>query len=162
MIRRCILLFIATIFMQCGIMAQKTLTLKAIKEYDTTVIGRVLDTDSNFYYSNTSRAGFLYYYGFFHIKVAVMDAQTDRDIDTVTIAYVYNRHSEIGLYNEKFNLKRGNSYILDICYFTPCQSDFPRLEGRCQNGQFFPVSNRLIKSYAGIYRVINIIPYKPH
>jgi hypothetical protein len=122
---------------------------------DTTLVGVVLDCDSTFQVINNNRFGTHYYYGIHHFKIGVIDIQDSIIKDTVVIAYVYNMHSELDNYLDNFDLKVNQSYIFDLSEFSPCKSDFPRLEGRCKLTEFFPLSNKLIKHYSNIYRVIN-------
>jgi len=124
---------------------------------DTTVVGLVIETDSIFSIINDNRTGTRYYYGVHHFKIGVIDITDSLIKDTLIVAYVYNIRSELKNYFKNFNIKAGNSYIFNIGLFSPCNSDFPKLEGRCdQNNEFYPVSNKLTKHYAKIYRVINL------
>ena len=127
---------------------------------DTTVVGVVIDTDSIFSIINDSRAGTRYYYGVHHLKIGVIDIADSSIKDTIVVAYVYNIRSESKSYFRNFNIKAGNSYIFDIGLFSPCNSDFIKLEGRCdQNNEFYPISDKLTKHYAKIYRVINLFKW---
>jgi hypothetical protein len=124
---------------------------------DTTIVCVLVGMDSIFSVINESRAGTRYYYGVHHLKVGVIDIKDSLVKDTIILAYVYNIKSELKSYIKSFDLKVGNNYILNIALFAPCKSDFPKLEGRCnENEIFFPVSNKLIGQYKKIYRVINV------
>jgi hypothetical protein len=127
---------------------------------DTTVVGVVIETDSIFSIINDSRAGTRYYYGVHHLKIGVIDIADSLIKDTMIVAYVYNIRTELKSYFKNFNIKAGNSYIFDLGLFSPCNSDFQKLEGRCdQNNEFYPVSNKLTKHYTKIYRVINLFKW---
>ena len=147
-------------FISCTGVAQTTGRRDRANSFDTTIVGKVIDTDSIFFSGNASRVGQKYYYGLFHVKVGVLDVETDKVTDTLIITFVYNKIYDINMYADRFRLKNDSAYIFDLSYFTPCNSDFPRLEGVCSGGRFIPLSNKLIKSYTGIYRVINKIPLK--
>jgi hypothetical protein len=126
---------------------------------DTTVVGVVLESDSIFQILNDNRFGAHYYYGVHHLKIGLVDVSDSLVKDTAIIAYVYNMRSELNSYFKNFNLKDNHCYIFDLGKFSPCKADFPRLEGRCKFTEFFPLSNKLIKRYSSIYRVINIAPW---
>jgi hypothetical protein len=127
------------------------------KAKDTTVVGVLIATDSIFPIVNDSRVGTRYYYGIHHLKIGIIDIRDSLVKDTMILAYVYNIKSELKSYFSNFNMKVGRNYIFDLGLFSPCKSDFPKLEGRCAgSGVFSPVSNKLIKQYDQIYRVINM------
>lgn len=129
----------------------------AVKAKDTTIVGVLLATDSIFSIINENRAGTRYYYGVHHLKIGIIDVTDSLVKDTMILAYVFNIKSELRSYFKNFNLKAGDNYIFDIGQFSPCKSDFPKLEGRCgENGIFYPLSNKLIEKYNEIFRVINI------
>ncbi len=130
------------------------------KVRDTTIVGVLIGTDSIFSVVNDSRAGTRYYYGVHHLKIGIIDITDSLVKDTIILAYVYNIKSELSSYFNNFDLKAGGNYIFNIGLFSPCKSDFPKLEGRCgENEIFFPVSNNLIKHYNRIYRVINVFKW---
>ncbi len=127
---------------------------------DTTVVGVLIGTDSIFPVVNESRIGTRYYYGVHHLKIGIIDIRDSLVKDTMIIAYVYNIISELKSYFSNFNMKVGRNYIFDLGQFSPCRSDFPKLEGSCRgDGVFSPVSNKLIKQYDKIYRVINMVKW---
>lgn len=130
---------------------------------DTTLVGRIIETDSIFSNSNYQYHGINYYYGVHHIKIAVIDISDSNKIsDTLILAYVYNKLTESHIYQRNFNLKTGDNYIFYVHPFKPCQSDFPRIQGYCLDGiNFYPESNKLIKTYQSINRVIFITQYLP-
>lgn len=130
---------------------------------DTTIVGKLLETDSIFNNSNTDRLGVKNYYGVHHLKVAVIDVSDSNKIsDTLILAYVYNKLTESAIYQRNFDLKAGNNYFFYIHPFKPCQSDFPKIQGSCINGTgFYPESNKLIKRYQSINRVIYVGNFKP-
>ena len=125
---------------------------------DTTIVAKLIGSDSVFNIANTDRTGFQYYYGLYHLKVGVIDLNSNKIIDTLIIAYVYNMMTEKMLYRRKFDLTVGKDYIFIIGGFTPTRSDFPKLQGRInKGGEFYPVSDRLIRHYKQIYRVIYVV-----
>ena len=127
---------------------------------DTTIIGKLIDTDSIFLNIRTTYFGTKYFYGVHHFKIALTDITNNKKNDTIIIAYVYNNLSEHSLYLENFNLKIDSDYIFEVNDFTPCKSDFPRIQGLCdENDYFIPESNKLIKKYKTIYRIINVFSY---
>lgn len=124
---------------------------------DTTLVARLLATDSIFNPLNANRFGYKFYYGIHHLRIEAINIGDNSPRDTLIIAWVYNMRSEQRDYDAGFNLILGKKYIFDLAEFEPCKSDFPRLEGVCKQGQsFFPLSNTLIKKYSKIYRVINV------
>lgn len=132
------------------------------KEKDTTIVGQLLDCDSIFIPINNSRAGTRYYYGVHHLKLAVINTENKTVMDTLIVAYVYNVFADHAMYVKNFKLKKGDSYIFDISDFSPCHSDFPKIQGRCdEDGVFLPISNKLINKYKHLYRVINSYKYLP-
>jgi hypothetical protein len=128
---------------------------------DTTIVGRILSTDSTLLILNADRFGNKFYYGLYHLKIGAIDVSKNTISDTLIVVYVYNKRSEIKEYLNGFNLKVGQDYIFDLSIFSPCHSDLHRLEGQCQGDNYFvPFSNKLIKRYSEIYRIINITPWK--
>lgn len=130
---------------------------------DTTIVGRVIETDSIFTNSNFQYQGIKYFYGVHHLKVAVIDISDSNKIsDTLILAYVYNKLTESQIYQRNFDLKTGDNYIFYVHPFRPCQSDFPKIQGYCLDGiDFYPESNKLIKRYQSINRVIFVTKYLP-
>ena len=129
---------------------------------DTTIVGKLIDNDSIFLNRRSTYFGVKYYYGVHHLRIACINPANNSSNDTLIVAYVYNNTSEHSLYMKNFNLKIGATYIWNIADFKPCQSDFPRIQGKCdqQEFSFLPESNKLIKEYKHIYRVINFYPYQ--
>lgn len=124
---------------------------------DTTIIGKIIDYDSIIISSNSSRFGIKYFYGVHHLKVGVLlNFDSNVIVDTIIIALVYNKSMDNLQYSKNFNLKVDSFYIFDLSYFSPCHSDFPRIQGVCsENYLFMPISNKLIKKYTKIYRIVN-------
>jgi len=133
-------------------------TIAAIKigGSDTTIVGVLIASDSIRINPANLLSG-TYYYGVHHYAIGRLDVQTGKVTDTVIVAMVFNIKTESKMYLKNFGLKAGKKYIFDVHNFTPCDSDFPRLEGRCdpKSLQFFPDSKTLIDSYKQILRVIN-------
>lgn len=129
---------------------------------DTTIVGLLTKSDSILEVLNHSRIGTRYYYGVHHLKIASIDLSDSLVRDTMIIAYVYNMKSELASYHRNFDLKDGECYIFDLAEFSPCNSDFPRIEGYCKLLQFFPLSDSQIKHYKRIYRVINVGQWNGH
>ncbi|MDJ1485132.1 hypothetical protein QNI16_31830 [Cytophagaceae bacterium YF14B1] len=103
-------------------------------------------------------------YGIHHIKVVTENLKEGKNIrqDTIVIAYVYNNRTERKQYHRNFDLKTGSRYIFTTHLFTPCSSDFPRMQGYCDGHDFYPVSSSLVKKYATIQRIIHIAPFLPN
>jgi len=91
--------------------AQKPERPEPERGYDTTIVGKVIDADSIFYTMNSSRAGWTFYYGLYHMKIVLLDLQSNQEIDTIIVAYVYNKHSDRTLYDKRFKTKNDSSYI---------------------------------------------------
>lgn len=130
---------------------------------DTTIVARIIEFDSIFENSNYHRAGVKFYYGIHHLKVVSMDiSNSNKIVDTLILAYVYNKQNEYQLYKRNFDLKVDRSYIFDIHLFKPCQSDFPRLQGICSDDGifFYPESNKMISKYSTINRIIFATEYR--
>ena len=130
---------------------------------DTTIVGRVIDMDSFFLRPNIEYTGYKYYYGVHHIKVVLIDiANANKEADTLILACVYNRLTETQAYKNGFGLKKGAIYMFYIHPFTPCRSDFPKIQGTCYSGEmeFHPESNQLIKQYRSINRIIYTASFK--
>lgn len=131
------------------------------RKLDTTIVGKLIDYDSIFIRNRSSYFGTKYYYGVHHLKIVLIDIKDGKIKDTLILAYVYNSLSEHSLYLKNFKLMRNKNYIFNVCYFMPCKSDFPRMQGFCDdNNYFLPESNRLIEKYKHIYRIINIFDYQ--
>jgi hypothetical protein len=131
------------------------------KEQDTTIVGNLIKVDSIVESSNTSRGGFRYYYGIFHIRVVMWDVMNNKYGDTLTLAYVYNKITENDLYHKQFNLTLNRKYIFHISPFIPCRSDFPDLEGVCGNDyEFYPIHSEIADKYVVINRIIFFSLYK--
>lgn len=142
---------------------QPLLPIKETHQTDTTVVGRIIDRDSIFQNANFQYQGVKYFYGVHHLKVELIDVSNSGKItDTVILAYVYNKLTETQAYKRNFGLSIGEEYIFYIHSFKPCQSDFPRIQGRCseKGAIFYPESNKLIKSYQSINRIIFATKYK--
>lgn len=128
---------------------------------DTTIVGVLIASDSIRINPANLLSG-TYYYGVHHYAIGRLDVRTGKVTDTVIVAMVFNIKTESKLYLKNFGLKAGRKYIFDVHNFTPCDSDFPRLEGRCdpKSLQFFPDSKTLIDSYRQIFRIINFFEFK--
>ena len=116
---------------------------------DSTIVGHIIAMDSIFQNPNYLYSGIKYYYGVFHIKVALMDiTDSNKVTDTLILAYVYNKLTESQQYKNCFDLNLQDYYIFYFYPFRPCQSDFPKIQGTCsENGKYFyPESNKLIKN----------------
>jgi hypothetical protein len=128
---------------------------------DTTLVGKIISTDSAIITINADRFGYRFYYGLYHLKIGVIDVSSGIVKDTMIVARVYNKRSEIKDYLDGFNLRVGEDYIFDLSVFSPCHSDFHRLEGHCKgNNYFVPLSSKLTKGYSKIYRIVNTTPRK--
>ncbi len=150
-----ILFLVLSFWIKQSAVAQEGKIYNSSIQKDTTIVGRILETDSFFLKPNSSRAGIRYYYGIYHLKVEMIDLVDSLIKDTLIIAIVYNMRSEIKNYIRGFDLKVGKNYIFDIGAFSPCEGDFPKLQGFCDEYlNFIPESNKLIKRYNKIYRVI--------
>jgi hypothetical protein len=124
---------------------------------DTTIVAQVIDMDSVFIASNTNRSGFKYYYGVHHFKLKCLNLQIPGLSDTIVVAYVFNKLDQLKEYKKAFNINLGHKYIFYVHCFEPCTSDFPRIQGSCtaETAIFKPESNRIIKQYKSIYRIIS-------
>lgn len=100
-------------------------------------------------------------YGIHHIKVVTDNLKEEKNIlqDTIVVAYVYNNWTEKKQYHKNFDLKTGRKYIFTVHWFTPCSSDFPRMQGYCDGQEFYPGSSSLIKKYVTIRRIIHVEPF---
>jgi len=130
---------------------------------DTTIVGKVIEVDSIFQNSNFQYQGIQYFYGVHHFKIAVIDiSDSGKVTDTLILAYVYNKLTESESYKKNFGLNIGEQYIFYIHPFTPCKSDFPRIQGFCSDDgfNFYPESNKLINRYHSINRIIFSIKYR--
>lgn len=130
---------------------------------DTTIVGKLIDMDSIFLRPNIEYTGYKYYYGVHHIKVILLDiVNENKETDTVILAYVYNRLTETKAYKNGFDLKRDSIYMFYVHQFSPCHSDFPKIQGTCYSDkmEFYPESNQLIRKYYSINRIIYSTPFK--
>jgi hypothetical protein len=135
--------------------------LTNINNKDTTIVGKLLNTDSIYTIINSTYIGVKYYYGVHHLKIGVINISTNQISDTLIIAYVYNMINEHSLYLKNFNLSIGRNYIFHVHRFVPCKSDFPKIQGWCDEDDYFePESNKLIHRYKDIYRVIYAVDYE--
>lgn len=139
----------------------KAIAATEIGESDTTIVGVVIASDSIRINPKNLVSG-TYYYGVHHYKIGRLDVQTGKVADTVIVAMVFNIKKESKMYLKNFGIKIGRKYMFDVHNFTPCDSDFPRIEGRCEQGslQFLPDSKTLISSYKQIFRIINFFEFK--
>jgi len=128
---------------------------------DTNLVGKVIELDSNFAFMNYSRVGAKYFYGIHHCKIGIVNPMDSLVKDTIIIAFVYNLLSEHTQYFKNFGVEPGKCYILDLSIFSPCHSDFPKLQGKCDlnKNEFYPDSKKIIKKYKKIYRVINCVQW---
>lgn len=134
----------------------------AYNSKDTIIVGKLIDTDSITIEANSGYSGIKYYYGVHHIKIAVIDIRNKNFIDTLIVSIVYNMVSEKKAYRNNFGLKKDATYAFHVHSFTPCKSDFPRIQGGCStdSSTFYPKSGKLVKSYDSILRIILFYPYK--
>ena len=153
-----ILLFVLPFFVIAELKSQAN---QAIHVKDTILVGKLLDVDPTEARANINHAGIIFYYGVYHLKIERIDIRNNSIIDTVLLAMVYNINTEMNAYRNKFGLKTGSVYAFHVDSFTPCKSDFPRIAGRCRLNDltFFPVSNKLIKQYVDIPRIILFYVY---
>jgi len=128
---------------------------------DTIIAGRLLDIDRIKVNSNSNHAGIIFYYGVHHIKIERLDLRNKSIIDTLVLAFVYNINTETEKYRKDFGLTIGEVYAFHVSSFKPCKSDFPRIQGKCDlyNLNFQPTSNKLIKKYTDILRIILFYKY---
>lgn len=117
-------------------------------------VGQVLEIDSIYNFQNISYAGITYYYGVHHLMILTQNS------DTMYLANVYNIKSDNEAYANGFGINLDSTYIFTVHRFAPCDSDFPQIQGRCDEGTFFPINDKLISSYKYIYRLINFVPYR--
>lgn len=139
----------------------KVIAATEIGESDTTIVGIVIASDS-IRINPANLVSGTYYYGIHHYRIGCVDVQTGKVTDTIIVAMVYNIKKESKMYLKNFEVKVGRWYMFDVHNFTPCDSDFPRIEGRCEQGslQFLPDSKTLISSYKQIFRIINFFEFK--
>ncbi len=129
---------------------------------DTSIVVKVIDCDSIVVRNNIEHMGYKYYYGVHHFKVGLIDIQNNNKvIDTIIVAYVYNRFKDINDYKANFKIIKGKAYLFYVHKFKPCVSDFPRIQGYCDENDntFYPESNKLIKKYDEIFRIITVFPF---
>lgn len=120
---------------------------------------KVLEVDSNLRdneilkrYKSVPRQ---FFFSIIHLKVLTQNH------DTMYVAKVFDTKYELENAMRCFGIKAGDFYQLTVSIFTPCNSDFPFLDGCNSNIStlFNPLKCSIIKErYESIYRIIDIIP----
>ncbi|WP_315823133.1 hypothetical protein [Paraflavitalea speifideaquila] len=118
------------------------------------VYGKVIEVDT--IHSEAIRENALlnydkYLYDIYHVKVI------DQRKDTILLAIVYNITKDVDSVVKNCGVKMGNTYEFIASYFSPCNSDFPKMNGCDYLHNIYVGSKGSKKKYTRILRVIDII-----